>query len=205
VATKTEIVNLALTFVGGGRVTDANSTTDPIARAFADVYDITVRAELEKHNWRFAIRRAAINRIDPSPPGVTEKHAYTLPADCARVVNVLERPSDDWEKIEREGKTILLDSGAVINVRYVSYDLPEGDWPGTFQRVIAAALADTRNMAQTKTTTMSEFQQKRYEREVRAAKRAQAIERRMDESPYSPTVYDRVSGSFGGWPGIISG
>gem|GEM_PF-6891204 len=191
-STKTEVVNLALAFLGAGRITDFDDANDPLAREYRDIYDITVRAEFERHNWRFAIKRATLTALDPATTGITDKAAFLLPNNCARIVSINDRCDDSWRNIDREGKYILLRGATSLSLRYVAHDVPEGDWPRAFQRVVAAALADTRAESSTKSTTKAGFAESRYERELKAARRAQAIERRFDLDTYSPSLEAHV-------------
>ena len=196
-STQTEIVNLALTFLGAGRITDLADVNDPLAREYRDIYDITVRAEFERHNWRFAIKRATLTAVDPLTSGITDTSAFLLPNNCARIVAINDRCEDSWDNINREGKYILVWGASSISLRYVAHDVPEGDWPRAFQRVVAAALADTRAESSTKSVSKAGFAESRYDRELKAALRAQAIERRFDRDTYSPSLEAHIG--MGQW------
>ena len=85
--TKTGIINTALMRVGAQGVTAAFQDA-PAAQTAAAAYDRALDCCLALHPWNFAVRYAALaQRAGPAAPGW--RHAWSLPADCLRIVEAL--------------------------------------------------------------------------------------------------------------------
>ena len=85
--TKTGIINTALMRVGAQGVPAAFQDA-PAAQTAAAAYDRALDCCLALHPWNFAVRYAALaQRAGPAAPGW--RHAWSLPADCLRIVEAL--------------------------------------------------------------------------------------------------------------------
>lgn len=127
--------NSALQRVGAASITSLTDNS-PEARACSIAYDSNRRDELRKHTWNFAVKRAVL-APDSTAPAFDYTYAFTLPADCLRVL----RPATsdlDWLI---EGRKILTNDSSVLNLRYIADITDATQWDSSFYNVIAAALA----------------------------------------------------------------
>lgn len=98
---QTDICNSALQRVGAARIMDISDNSRE-ARACAIAYDSNRRSELSKYRWKFAITRAVL-APDATAPVFEYKYAYSLPADCLRIL----LPTDPYLDWSVEGRKIL--------------------------------------------------------------------------------------------------
>ena len=98
---QTDICNSALQRVGAARIMDISDNSRE-ARACAIAYDSNRRSELSKYRWKFAITRAVL-APDATGPVFEYKYAYSLPADCLRIL----LPTDPYLDWSVEGRKIL--------------------------------------------------------------------------------------------------
>ena len=93
--------NSALQKVGAASITSFLDNSRE-ARACNLAYDSSRRAELRKHYWNFATKRAVL-APDATAPAFDFSYQFTMPTDCLRV-QLPNDPNLDW-KIE--GRKIL--------------------------------------------------------------------------------------------------
>lgn len=98
---QTDICNSALQRVGAARIMDISDNSRE-ARACAIAYDSNRRSELSKYRWKFAITRAVL-APDATGPAFEYQYAYSLPADCLRIL----LPTDPYLDWSVEGRKIL--------------------------------------------------------------------------------------------------
>lgn len=122
--TKTGIINTALMRVGAQGVTSAFQDT-PAAQTAAAAYDRALAYCLSLHPWHFAIRHAALAQsAAPAAPGW--RYAWSLPADCLRVVEVFGEDGRripqriPWTLAGTEGGDLLHTRVDGVTLRYVS-------------------------------------------------------------------------------------
>lgn len=142
------------------------------ARACRKAFDSNRRAELRKHIWKFAIKRAVL-APDVDAPAFDYLYKFTLPVDCVRVLF----PQDgtlDWAV---EGRSILTSQGGgVLNLRYVA-DIDDATlWDAAFYDMVAISMS--LDLVETITTSTGKKQLLEQEyREARdEAKKANAFE-----------------------------
>lgn len=96
------ICNLALSRIGDSASISSISPPDktPQAEACSRLYPIALSTALDLHNWAFATKRVALAEL---AKGAVElgawRHAYALPADCKRVIDLA--PVEEAESVER--------------------------------------------------------------------------------------------------------
>lgn len=147
-ASQTQIVNLALTKLGQGRIT-AITDDSKAARAMNAVYDLEKLAELRKYRWSFALKRATLPALSTAPAWGFN-YAYQLPSDYVSLIQVNDYfsvpalsdyvNSDDslWSV---ESGQIFTDLGAPLKIRYIRNVTDEGDFDPLFVQSFAAHLA----------------------------------------------------------------
>jgi hypothetical protein len=120
------VVNDALIKLGEKRIEsfDDNVKAARIAKdTFADIRDKVTEA----HPWNFALRRAAL-AANATAPTWEYTTAYNLPAEpnyCLRVLKVENPLHQDWKV---EGRTIITDMGAPLNILYIQRVEAIGNW-----------------------------------------------------------------------------
>jgi len=99
-------------------------------------YESNRKSELRKHRWNFAIKRAIL-APDATAPAFDYAYAFTVPADCLRVL----MPTDvdlDWVV---EGRKILSNSSNVLRLRYIADVANAAEWDSIFYDMLAISLA----------------------------------------------------------------
>src|SRR4051812_36999576 len=115
---KINACNAALGRLGEARITDT-SEDNAAARACDQNFDLAMEELLRAHWWNFAIARATLSQATTAPQ-FGYLHAYSLPADCLRVleVNGIGASGDPGDQWEVEGNRLLHDAGTV-KIRYI--------------------------------------------------------------------------------------
>ncbi len=171
-ASEVQICNRALQKLGSEPITslaDDTKAARECSRAYADTRD----AELRDHNWNFAITRAQLPALSADPLWGFGKQ-FQLPADCLRVIelNALNDP-DDWTV---EGRQLLANAAAPLDVRYVKRETDTGVFDPLFVEVLAARLAFELAEALTQSNTKKAQAFDVYREALRKARRADAVE-----------------------------
>lgn len=187
----TDVCNLALGKVGSKPIS-AITDSSPQARALNNVYAIVRQSELRKNVWNFAIARTQLSADSPAPDW-GRQNSFTLPSDFLRLadpypetltndINVVGvtvaftamfTGLRDWVI---EGRTIVTNDQAPLNVRYV-YDVTDTSlWDALFVQVMGASLAyeicEILNQSNTKKETLAA----EYKDRISQAKLANSIE-----------------------------
>ena len=148
---QTDLCNSALQRVGAATIMDITDNSRE-ARACAVAYDANRKSELRKRKWRFALKRATL-APDTDAPGFEYAYAFTLPADCLRVLLPADNPELDWSLEGRKILTNTLQSpflgagvqptvtGAALFLRYVA-DIEDATlWDPNFYEMAGISLA----------------------------------------------------------------
>jgi hypothetical protein len=146
-ASEIQIINRALSKLGTNRITSRSDISKPAREADA-CYEIVRDAELRRNLWRFSLARAQLSALSSTPTTQYAKE-YQLPADCLRVVMVGESyvaslsdyRSGDEALFSIEGRKILTDLTAPLNIRYVQKVTDAGLYDACFVESLAARLA----------------------------------------------------------------
>lgn len=189
-ASETSICNRAIQLLGAKRITSLSEDSRN-ARALNDAYEHVRDAELRRHPWSFAIKRASLAADSPAPSfGPT--NSFTLPSDYLRLL-----PPDpefhyndlDW-KIE--GGSIYTYDSAPLRIRYVRQETNPVVMDPLFRESLAAALAVATCEAITQSNTKKADLEEDYSRIIAEARRTNAIETVSDEPPEDTWVTARL-------------
>jgi len=185
-ASSVEICNIALTKLGAARITSLSDNTKQ-ARALNAIFDSVRDAELTKHPWSFAIKRAEIPASSTAPVFGWDK-AYPLPSDYLKVVQVGDTYAfyDSGEAgalFDVEGGSILTDEVSPLQIRYVYRITNSGLFPALFVRTLALQLAADVCEELTQNLSKREAAVAEYKDAIREAKRSNAIERPPQRVP----------------------
>lgn len=185
---RTDICNSALLRLGAATITDITDNS-PEARACAIQYDSNRRSELRRHPWNFAIKRIVLAADTDAQPGYT--YAFTLPADCLRVL----LPKDSTLDWVIEGGRILTDwatspadvsftSGTVgLMLRYVADIEDTTTFDPAFYDVLSVGLAGDLCEKITNSTSKKQALGEEYKQLLDAARRADALENLPEDPP----------------------
>lgn len=145
-ANPVSICNLALSYIGDSANVASIDPPEggPQAQMCAIMYPMAVNALLEMHDWTFATRRATVAEYAGE-----DAHgwcgAFTLPADCLRVVRVQESTSQHfYEPTDREYEVGSSLKGRIL---YTNVDTPvvtyisSNTMPANFSHMFSVALA----------------------------------------------------------------
>lgn len=132
-----QVANLAAASIGtDSRITDPNENRT-FARAVAAVWDMQRRAALRDGAWNFAMARKALPALAEAPSFGFER-AFELPSDCLRLIEVYGLSRADYQL---EGRTILADAGAPLEIRYLRDVTEPAEWDDGFAESFALRLA----------------------------------------------------------------
>jgi hypothetical protein len=136
ISSKVDIVNMALTLIGGKPILsfDDISKEGALART---TYDGIRDVVLESHPWKCAIKRAAFG-LSATEPGFGYSTGWDVPQDCLRVIEV-EGTNPDLPWV-REGNLLLCDIDAPCNVRYIFRNETVGTYSPSFIKALAQRL-----------------------------------------------------------------
>jgi hypothetical protein len=135
-ADETQIANIALTLMGQPRVLSIDDDRAS-ARTLKAVWDTERQSAIREGSWNFATRRAGL-AAKPSFVSYPFKFGYPLPADCLRLLEVLDFDYTEWQN---EGGAILCDRSGPVYIRYLR-DVPEmAEWDAAAVAAFARRLA----------------------------------------------------------------
>lgn len=198
-ASQTAIANRALTKLGAARIL---SLTDDVesARVINSMWDIVREAELRSKNWNFSITRTSLAAL-LSAPSWGYDHAYQLPSDCLKVIQVGEyfpgvsltdfRSSNEAE-YQIEGQNILSNLDAPLKIRYVADITDTGLWDSLFVEAFASRLAYESCEAITQSNSKKKSAENDYIKAIREAVRADAIENPPEPLPDDTWMMSRL-------------
>lgn len=178
------IANRALTKLGEARIISFGDDTKA-ARAIAACYYIVRDAELRRHKWRFAIKRAALPALTSTPP-FGYAYEYQLPADCIGILAVGDiaagidmsdyRVGLDTELFSLEGRTIRTDLPAPLNLRYKSRVTDATQFDIAFVEALASRIAYECAEDLTQSAAKKQAAAEDYKMSIREAIAANAVE-----------------------------
>ena len=179
----------------GDRTITALTDNSPQARACNARFDAVRDGLLRAHPWNFAIKRIGLAADDEAPAwGFTK--AYTLPEDCLRVLRI-ENDEDASIVWKIEGRKILTDEDAPLNIQYLARIEDVTQWDALFAETFSAALAVEIAAALSESESIVRRLAEQAERAVREARRNDALEGTSDELPEGSWIDARSS--YGDW------
>lgn len=172
--TQVQICNIALGWIGAGRVTDigggASSEEELLCK---DQFEISVRATLEHKAWLFAI--AVVDCGTGAAVGTGEHEdflgKFTLPVN-SNVVHVVQADDGSGKydvDFEQRGGYVYadLDPASKLYVRAVCYFSDPTTWTPTFQRAVAARIAADLAMTLTESVAHEQRMERKFIEEVK--------------------------------------
>jgi hypothetical protein len=192
--TTTEIANLALVKLGAARILSIEDDVKN-AREIRQVWNLLRDAELAAHNWKFAIKRALLPKLESATPVWGYNSSFELPADCINVVEVNDifvginlqnyRNISPIADYEISGQVINCNFASPLKIRYVSRVEITGLWDPNFKVAFAMRLAMDLCETLTQSNTKRQLAQAEYKAAIAQAVRSDAI-----QGPPSPLADD---------------
>lgn len=175
---ETDICNGALQLLG---IPQINAITDntPQARACSVAYDCTRRDLLRQHKWNFAITRVVL-APSATAPAFYFSYAFPLPSDCLRVLLPDWDDNLDWVM---EGRQILTNEGATLNLRYVADIVDCTQWDSAFYSIMQLAMAQAMCEQLTNSTSKRQLLDRELDAAISEAKRNNAFENISIDAP----------------------
>lgn len=182
-ASEVEIVNAALTLLGEARIVSMDDDVKPAREAKA-MLSITRRALLGGYNWSFAIKRQQLPAL-AEVPTFGYSYKYNMPTGCLRLVQIgdhfvgvdmVDYRGASSEEYAIEGREILTDLGAPLNVRWIGDVTNTGLFIPNFTKAYAAQLAVDLCEPLTQSDTKRVRAEGAFKHEISLAIRANAIE-----------------------------
>ena len=127
-ASRTEIVNKALTLVGANPIVNLDDDTQN-ARVTNRVYELSLRSILSECQWNFATRRKLLATVSTTLEwyDTSEIYVYQRPTLCIRIFGT----NDDSAIWREEGDYIISDTSG-LGVRYVYFHDEPSKYPAFF-------------------------------------------------------------------------
>lgn len=178
------ICNRALQLVGAKRIVDLDDNSVS-ARACDTCYESLRDAELQKHRWRFAIKRAAL-AASATTPTWGRANEFPLPSDYLKMVPAYDEDNALDIDYEIEGRSILSDMTAPLYIRYIYRVTDPNLMHPLFKEMLSHAMAIGMCEELTQSNVKRAGLKDDY-RDIRAeARKANAFETRGQKPPEDP-------------------
>lgn len=184
-ASRVDICNLALLFLGSGSKITSLTDNGVAARALNGCYDLLRKAELRANYWSFALKRDTLPALADAPAwGYQQK--FQLPGDFLRLVqindfflvpSILDYNDADASAWAIESGQVLTDYQAPLKIRYVWDVQDEGTFDALFNVSFATRLAHATCEQITNSNTKKQGLGDDYKKAIMLATRAGAIEK----------------------------
>jgi len=182
-ASDVDIVNVALTLLGENRIASLEDDVKAAREAKA-IYEVTRDALLAGFTWSFAKTRAQLPALAAAPTFGFD-YAYSLPADCLRVILLNEQfvgldltdyRGSPTEEYTIEGRQILTNWAAPLNIRYVKRVEDSTQFASAFVKALGCRLAADLCESLTQSEGKRDRAEQQFKLEIQLAVRANAIE-----------------------------
>ncbi len=180
-ASTVQICNRALQKLGANIIISLTDNS-PSARACNAAYEPVKLAELRGHTWNFAIKRAQLSATIPAPL-FGRQNAFPVPNDFLRLLPPdpdLNLNDLDWQI---EGRQIITNDDAPINVRYVYNVTDPNEMDALFREALATKLAMELCEKLTQSNTKGDSLKADYRDIIAMARKTNAIENIAAEPP----------------------
>lgn len=152
-SSETDVVNMALDYMGAGPVQTVNPATSETAKLMARHYGACRRSMLRQYIWRFAEAQATIYRVAETP-AFDYADAYQLPNDFIRYLRLSStnfgEDADKQRGYRIQGRLLLLNQIGLlaaptnepsVDIYYVKDVEDVGLWDSLFVKLVALNLA----------------------------------------------------------------
>lgn len=169
-----DICNRALQKLGAERIISLSQDSTS-ARACNLAYEAVRDAELRSHTWNFSIKRASL-AADATAPVYGYDYAYTLPSDCLRLLSNDHAEDFYPNKWKVEGRKILSNADAPLQIRYVSRVEDTTKYDAMFSEMLSCKLAMEMCEELTQSNSKRQLAAEEYKATMREARKMNAFE-----------------------------
>lgn len=174
-ASNVEIANRALQALGAKRIASLSEDSRN-ARSVNSCFDSLRRAELRKHPWSFAVKRASLPASATAPLFVKQS-SFPLPSDFIRLLPPDSEANYNDRDWQIEGRNIVTNDSAPLEIRYI-YDVTDpNEMDALFREALALKIAEEVCEEITQSNTKKETAILGYRDIIAEARRANAFER----------------------------
>lgn len=188
-ASKVDICSNALLILGAQPINSLDEESDR-ARLASNLYDGVKLSVIRAHPWNCCVTRVALSPLSSAPPS-DYVYWFTLPPDCAKVLQVGEYTTEIDYRIER-GK--ILANESAIYLKYISAEVSEGAFDHLLVEALKYAMAAQMAYAITQSASMVELMDQKYQQVLRDAKAVDG----QDDPPETFGDNALYSSRFGG-------
>jgi hypothetical protein len=143
----------------GAQTISAIDEDDDRAILAANLYESTRDAVLRSHPWNCAVKRVVL-APDTTAPAFDYTAAFTLPADCLRVLQVGQEGYEVDYKVE-SGK--ILCSGTSLALKYIWKNTTESTWDSMLVKAMELHMAAAMAYPITMSAAKEELQTRKLE------------------------------------------
>lgn len=146
---KIGIYNLAITLVGGAKITSLTGNSKEV-RLANTLFDFSAHGmHVLPIDWRFATARAQLSRLSDDPSFGPFDYQFVVPSKCERIIAVVDKDNDDVQyEYDREvyvngdaETEVVLVNELTCYIKYIRYRVNIGSWPAWFSRLVGLDLA----------------------------------------------------------------
>lgn len=198
-SSKVEIVNAAMTLLGESRIISIDDDVKPAREAKA-IWDITLDAVLASYNWSFAKTRAALPALTDAP-AFQYALKYQIPTEALRLLfigdyyvglDLTDYRSSPTAEYTVEGRQILTDMAAPLNVKYVQRISDTTMMSPSFVMAFSSKLAELLAEPLTQSDQKRARAEAAFNRAIALAIRANAIELPPEPLPDDSWLMSRL-------------
>lgn len=171
-SSKTDIVNMAASFLGQPPIASIETDQGPIGETARATYTPMLDAVLRGFTWNFALQRRSA--VSSGTPEWGWNYQYNLADDELRVISLESDDINDWVV---EGRKILTDLGSPINYKTIVRVIDPTLYDSLFIEAFARRLAMNWAERILKSTTASREQAKLYSELMREARSIDSTEK----------------------------
>lgn len=201
-ASKTDICNLALSWLAANLLTDFDTDDTTEAEYCRANYAITRDSVLEDAAWTFATARATLSPIVTPEGSYGYSNYFQIPADCLSVLSCTGNADElhdgnrmDWRV---EGITIGANED-IVYIRYLRRIDDESLFSKSFIRAFAARLAGDLAIPLTESKQLEQTMLQKYEMALSDAKANDGFQGANDQIQSNSIILERFSrGGVGG-------
>ncbi len=146
VSTNNDVVNIALAKMGEAPITDYTIGTDPVSVAALRNFDRILDMVLTAHPWLFALRIETTLVASTDDADADWTYKYALPADCLRILSILDATRKDTDTLFDTRHTTTQDINVMVTdeedptVRFIYQETTVAAWSQYFIEALACRL-----------------------------------------------------------------
>lgn len=175
-AQKIDLISDAMILIGANPISSINEGTEGVVAEA--LYEDTYKGLLSLHSWRFATKKALLNRLTDAPLNEFS-YQYQLPSDIITVVKTYD--NSDYEIYEDK----LYSNNTSVQIDY-RYRVDETNLPSYFVMTLKFLLAAQFAIPITDNSQRAQTYEGLYERQLARAKNIDSSSRPQDAIADSP-------------------